>query len=150
MSLRDLTKEKHTDAERTEFAKILLSGNISKEQYSCYLAQMMAVYGILEHQAAKVGLFEGLHGLPRCRAILDDLDELACGVNYDILPATRAYVSYLETLDQDAEAAKKIMLGMEQGDFHIHFPKRFTNWLRLARLLPYAWYFKLIHKVTGL
>ena len=48
------------------------------------------------------------------------------------------------------EAAKKIMLGMEQGDFHIHFPKRFTNWLRLARLLPYAWYFKLIHKVTGL
>jgi heme oxygenase len=109
MSLRDLTKEKHTDAERTEFAKILLSGNISKEQYSCYLAQMMAVYGILEHQAAKVGLFEGLHGLPRCRAILDDLDELACGVNYDILPATRAYVSYLETLDQDAEAAKKIM-----------------------------------------
>ena len=30
------------------------------------------------------------------------------------------------------------------------FPKRFTNWLRLLRLLPYRWYFWLIHKVTGL
>jgi ATPase subunit of ABC transporter with duplicated ATPase domains len=44
----------------------------------------------------------------------------------------------------------KILAGMEQGQFHIHFPKRFTNWLRFARLLPYRWYFYLIHKVTGL
>jgi len=48
------------------------------------------------------------------------------------------------------EAAREILSGMEQGQFHIHFPKRFTNWLRLARLLPYRWYFYLIHRVTGL
>ena len=47
-------------------------------------------------------------------------------------------------------AAQEIIKGMEQGRFHIHFPKRFTNWLRFARLLPYRLYFKLIHKVTGL
>ena len=44
----------------------------------------------------------------------------------------------------------KMVAGLERGEFHIHFPKRFTNWLRLARLLPYRWYFALIHKVTGL
>ena len=47
-------------------------------------------------------------------------------------------------------AANNLIGGIEAGDFHIHFPKRFTNWLRLARLLPYRWYFPLIRKVTGL
>jgi short-subunit dehydrogenase len=49
-----------------------------------------------------------------------------------------------------AEAAHELILGIERGEFHIHFPKRFTNWLRFARLLPYRSYFWLIHKVTGL
>jgi len=47
-------------------------------------------------------------------------------------------------------AAEELLHGIEQGEFHIHFPKRFTHWLRLARLLPYRCYFWLIHKVTGL
>lgn len=50
-----------------------------------------------------------------------------------------------------AESAAGAMVdGIERGHFHIHFPKRFSNWLRLARLLPYRMYFALIHKVTGL
>lgn len=48
------------------------------------------------------------------------------------------------------DAAIEIIDGMERGQFHIHFPKRFTNSMRLARLLPYRLYFWLIHKVTGL
>jgi hypothetical protein len=44
----------------------------------------------------------------------------------------------------------QIVQGMERGEFHIHFPRRFTNWLRFAQLLPYRAYFWLIHKVTGL
>ena len=47
-------------------------------------------------------------------------------------------------------AAHELVDGIEAGAFHIHFPKRFTNWLRFARLLPYRWYFPLIRKVTGL
>ncbi|WP_240162461.1 SDR family NAD(P)-dependent oxidoreductase [Glaciimonas sp. PAMC28666] len=47
-------------------------------------------------------------------------------------------------------AAKALIEGVERGEFHIHFPKRFTNWLRFARLLPYRAYFALLHKVTGL
>jgi hypothetical protein len=48
------------------------------------------------------------------------------------------------------DAAAALVHGLEQGAFHIHFPKRFTNVLRFARLLPYRWYFAMIHKVTGL
>jgi NAD(P)-dependent dehydrogenase (short-subunit alcohol dehydrogenase family) len=48
------------------------------------------------------------------------------------------------------DAADAMVWGIERGKFHIHFPVRFTNGLRLARLLPYRLYFWLIHKVTGL
>jgi hypothetical protein len=44
------------------------------------------------------------------------------------------------------EAAKKIMLGMEQGDFHIHFPKRFSRFLKFLRILPYPIYFWIVRK----
>jgi NAD(P)-dependent dehydrogenase (short-subunit alcohol dehydrogenase family) len=48
------------------------------------------------------------------------------------------------------DAALALVDGIERGQFHIHFPRRFTNTLRLARLLPYRLYFWLVHKVTGL
>ena len=48
------------------------------------------------------------------------------------------------------EAAASLIDGIERGQFHIHFPRRFSNFLRLLRLLPYPLYFWLIHKVTGL
>lgn len=47
-------------------------------------------------------------------------------------------------------AARALVRGLERGDFHIHFPRRFSNCLRLLRLLPYSAYFWLVRKVTGL
>jgi short-subunit dehydrogenase len=65
-------------------------------------------------------------------------------------PATANNDFKMPGLISAEEAASEILSGMEQGKFHIHFPKGFTNWLRFARMLPYRWYFYLIHKVTGL
>ena len=48
------------------------------------------------------------------------------------------------------QAAEEMIKGFEDGKFEIHFPKRFTFWLKLLRLLPYRIYFPLIHKLTGL
>jgi short-subunit dehydrogenase len=48
------------------------------------------------------------------------------------------------------EAATDIVKGLRAGKFEIHFPRRFTNTLKLLRILPYRWYFALIHKSTGL
>ena len=48
------------------------------------------------------------------------------------------------------EAAREIISGLERGRFEIHFPRRFTLWLKLLRLLPYRWYFALVCKGTGL
>lgn len=48
------------------------------------------------------------------------------------------------------QAAQAILAGWAGGDFEIHFPKRFTRWMKLLRLLPYRFYFPLVRKLTGL
>ncbi|MEO8484697.1 MAG: SDR family NAD(P)-dependent oxidoreductase [Betaproteobacteria bacterium] len=52
-------------------------------------------------------------------------------------------------IDAD-EAAREIVAGLERGDFEIHFPKAFSRWFKLLRLLPYRWYFAAIRRSTGL
>ena len=46
------------------------------------------------------------------------------------------------------QAADAIVKGWAQGRFEIHFPKRFTLWLKLLRLLPYRLYFFAVRKAT--
>ena len=48
------------------------------------------------------------------------------------------------------KAAAEILSGWRKGQFHIHFPKRFTRMLLLMRLLPYRWYFALVRRGTGM
>jgi NAD(P)-dependent dehydrogenase (short-subunit alcohol dehydrogenase family) len=48
------------------------------------------------------------------------------------------------------QAAIDIIRGWERGEFEIHFPKRFTRWMKLLRLLPYRLYFPLVRRLTGL
>ncbi|MBU3720366.1 MAG: SDR family NAD(P)-dependent oxidoreductase [Burkholderiaceae bacterium] len=44
------------------------------------------------------------------------------------------------------QAAKASLDGLAKGDFEIHYPKRFTLWLKCLRLLPYSLYFRLMKK----
>jgi NAD(P)-dependent dehydrogenase (short-subunit alcohol dehydrogenase family) len=47
------------------------------------------------------------------------------------------------------QAAREIVAGWQEGLFEIHFPKRFTLWLKLLRHLPHALYFPAVRRVTG-
>lgn len=48
------------------------------------------------------------------------------------------------------QAADAVLKGWQSGVFQMQFPRRFTWWLQLLRLLPYQCYFPLIHRITGL
>ena len=48
------------------------------------------------------------------------------------------------------EAAQQILRGWRHGDFEIHFPKRFTLWLKAMRHLNYGSYFAAVRRSTGL
>ena len=47
-----------------------------------------------------------------------------------------------------AQAAQAIVQGWAQGRFELHFPKRFTLWLKALRIVPYRLYFALVQKAT--
>jgi len=53
----------------------------------------------------------------------------------------------LITADQ---AAQEILKGWARGEFEIHFPKRFTLWLKLLRHLGHDLYFRAVRRATGL
>jgi NAD(P)-dependent dehydrogenase (short-subunit alcohol dehydrogenase family) len=116
-----------------------------------------------------VASIAGLSGLPQaliygptkaalinlCESLYLDLRPRGIGVylidpGFVATPLTAGNEFQMPALIPASKAAEELLRGIERGEFHIHFPKRFTNWLRLLRLLPYRWYFWLIHKATGL
>lgn len=64
-------------------------------------------------------------------------------------PLTEQNDFHMPALMQPEEASAAILAGLARGDFEIHFPKRFTLWLKLLRLLPYRWFFPLVRRATG-
>jgi short-subunit dehydrogenase len=111
----------------------------------------------------------GLSGLPQaliygptkaalinlCESLYLDLHARGIAVylinpGFVVTPLTAKNDFSMPALISAETAAHEIVRGIERGEFHIHFPRRFTNWLRVLRLLPYRLYFWLIHKVTGL
>lgn len=56
----------------------------------------------------------------------------------------------MPALISPAEAAEAILQGWRRGAFEIHFPRRFTFWMKLMRLLPYRLYFPFVARFTGL
>ena len=76
MSLRELTKDAHTNAERQEFVKILFSGKINPKIYATFLKNQHPMYEILEVCAMPHGLLHGLPDIRRAPAINSDFIEL--------------------------------------------------------------------------
>jgi len=65
-------------------------------------------------------------------------------------PLTAGNEFTMPALITPAEAARQIVAGWEAGRFEIHFPKRFTLWLKALRLLGDGAYFAAIRRSTGL
>lgn len=55
----------------------------------------------------------------------------------------------MPALQTPEQAARAIVAGLGTGRFEIHFPRRFSYWLKFLALLPYRWYFPLVRRLTG-
>jgi heme oxygenase len=104
MSLKEITKDLHTDAERTIFAKKLLTGVLTSEEYANYLWQMVLVYNGIETAARGQGMLVNLPDIERAHKIYQDCIELV-GPNHNLkwLPVVIEYYQYLLSLNYNAE-----------------------------------------------
>ena len=82
--LRDLVKEVHTEAENSPFAKLLMSGDISKKQYAHYLYQQEPMYHALEKRADELDLLKDIPNIKRGLKITADFHNLQIGEPIDV------------------------------------------------------------------
>lgn len=84
-----------------------------------------------------------------------DLHQQGLGVSvinpgFVATPLTAQNNFAMPALISPEEAAQAMLQGWAQGQFDIHFPKRFTRFMKLLRLLPYGLYFPVVRRATGL
>jgi short-subunit dehydrogenase len=97
-------------------------------------------------KAALINLAETLYGDLHARhlgvSVINPgfVDTPLTGQNHFRMPA----------LISPAQAATEILDGWRRGVFEIHFPKRFTCWMKVLRILPYRAYFAIVRRFTGL
>ena len=65
-------------------------------------------------------------------------------------PLTAQNEFKMPALIQPEEAAREMLAGWAAGEFEIHFPKRFTRFLKALSHLGDGLYFRAIRRVTGL
>ena len=126
------------------------------------LAQGSGHISLLSSVAGWRGLPNGLAYGPTKAALTHlaetlylDLQDAGIGVSvvnpgFVDTPLTAQNEFTMPALISSEEAAREMLKGWAQGQFDIHFPKRFTRWLQLLRVLPYRWYFPLVRRFTGL
>ena len=90
-NLKELTRAHHDSAERTEFADMLLSGNIKPKLYQEYLHAQLQNYMVLE---SAVDIDASLEPIFRSTLMEDDLNELE--ILYDLDPVEDNFQSVVE------------------------------------------------------
>jgi heme oxygenase len=98
MRLKEATQAKHTEAENTEFAKLLISGNITKEEYAKYLYNVAHIYHHIEWNGDKIKAFEGMEGLKRVVPVGLDYNELHADIYPEIMYSAHEYGEYMDKL----------------------------------------------------
>lgn len=125
---------------------------ISKRGHLSYVSSVAGFRGLPQSlaygptKAAMINMAEALY---------IDLHDEGLGVSiinpgFVETPLTSQNTFHMPALITPAQAATEIIAGWESGKFEIHFPKRFTAWLKLLRSAPYSVYFKMTRKFTGL
>ena len=126
------------------------------------LAQQQGHISLISSVAGWVGLPNGLAYGPTKAAMTNlaetlyvDLQDQGIGVSvvhpgFVATPLTAQNEFEMPALITPARAANEMLRGWARGQFDIHFPRRFTLWLKLLKLLPYRLYFPLVRRFTGL
>ena len=162
MSMRALLRETSLDTIRT-IMEINFWGSVycTRHALDAIIARKGTIVGV-SSIAGYRGLPTSLAYGPTKAALINlaqtlylDLQPQGLGVSvvnpgFVETPLTSQNEFTMPALLTPAEAAQEIVAGWEAGRFEIHFPKRFTLWLKLLSHLGDALYFKAVRRATGL
>ena len=101
MSLKELTKDKHAEAETTPFMKAVFAKSLPSLVWIDYTYQKQLWYKEIEHAAQQAGLLENLTGIERADLIKNDYDAMIKDtfIYNTYKEVTKDYVIYLKSLN---------------------------------------------------
>ena len=121
LTLKEITKEQHTNIEGSEFAEILLGGRINPLLYYQYLTAQYEIYTALE---SLVTIPAKLKAVFRAPHIMQDMHELEDEYEFEEidenLKAVRSYIRHINKLSVNGEHDKLLahLYVRHFGDLH--------------------------------
>ena len=101
LDIKELTLEHHKNAERQEFVKILMSGQIDHTLYATYLYNQLQCYAVLEKYGLHNSLFRDTPNLLRAEHILYDFKSFQIDTP-EITQSTKDYIDHIESIQDEA------------------------------------------------
>lgn len=118
MSLKDLTKDKHTAAENTKFMKAVFNNTMSLDVWADFTYNKMMWYSAIEQRAKDVGLLDNLEGIERHEKLLEDYRTMTNNTfKYKIRDISIEYRKYILSI----ETPEKLLAHLytwHMGDLH--------------------------------
>ena len=156
--------------------QLLIADEALRHEQVNYVGALHVLDAVLPHFLARrsghislVSSVAGYRGLPKSLAygptkaalinlgetLYVDLRDSGIGVSlvnpgFVETPLTAQNQFRMPALITPGQAAQEILAGWQRGRFEIHFPKRFTLWMKTLQLLPHRMYFAIIRRFTGL
>lgn len=119
MSLKEATKQKHTEAESTPFMKAVFKRTLPIDLWIDWTYQKVIFYNVIESSAIRLGIMDDLRGLPRAPLLAQDFNEMNQGKKvYDFNSVTLEYHSYLQSINTDRERILAHLYTWHLGDMY--------------------------------
>jgi heme oxygenase len=100
MSLKEFTKEKHTEAERTPFMRAVLKKKIPLHIWRDFTFQKYSFYKVIEDKCRRQSLLGGIEGIERTQALYEDYSAMEGERIASPRSVTNEYISYLDGLTE--------------------------------------------------
>ena len=118
MSLKEITKDVHTEAEHTKFMKAVFKKTMPHDVWADYTYQKSIIYGSIETVARDAGLTLDCLDVERALKLYQDADEMTDGKFARVRQATIDYSRYIMKLAGDKNKIMAHLYVWHMGDLH--------------------------------
>jgi heme oxygenase len=97
MSLKELTADKHREAETTQFMKAVFAKTLPRDHWVDFTYQKSLFYSTIEAAATEQGLMSDIEPMRRSALLSQDYEKMDGGAR-EFKPAVLKYHNYIQTL----------------------------------------------------
>lgn len=119
MSLKEITKDLHDQAENTRFMQAVFKGNLNPEVWIDFTYQKTLFYGTIEGAAGACGLLHDLPGINRAFKIYQDYCTMTLNqTRHSYRPVVEDYHNYILSISQQPNRVMAHLYAWHMGDLY--------------------------------